>query len=85
MNWSEIFPVVSGFLLGTLLGWITPRSRKGIGVPIVLLLAFLATVISGEFRISWGFLLVDLPLVSIPALAAFTLQQRTRCTSNKSS
>jgi len=80
MNWSEIFPVISGLLLGTVLGWITPRSRKRLGVPIVWLLAFLATVVSGEFRISWGFLLVDLPLVSIPALAAFTLQHRTRCT-----
>jgi hypothetical protein len=85
MNWSEIFPVVSGLLLGTLLGGVTPRSRKGIGVPIVLLLAFLATVLSGEFRISWGFVLVDLPLVSIPALAAFVLQQRVSCTPNKTS
>ena len=84
MNWSEIFPVVSGLLLGTFLGSITPRSHKRIGVPILVLLAFLATVVSGEFRISWGFLLVDLPLVSIPAVAAFTLQQRTRCTSNNS-
>jgi hypothetical protein len=76
MNRSEIFPILSGLLLGALLGWITPQTRQRFGVPAAVALAFLATVISGEFRISWGFLLVDVPLVSLAAVAAFTLLQR---------
>jgi hypothetical protein len=34
---------------------------------------FVATVASGEFRISWGYLLVDIPLVAGSAGLAFLL------------
>ena len=78
MNSSEIFPMVSGLLLGALLGWIEPTARKRIGLPIALALGFLATVVSGEFRVSWGFLLVDIPLVAVSALAGLVTLHRVR-------
>jgi hypothetical protein len=78
VNWSEVFPILGGLLLGALLGWITPRSRKRIGVPAAVALAFVATLISGEFRISWGFLLVDIPLVALSTYIGFVVLQQMR-------
>jgi hypothetical protein len=78
MNSIEIVPIVSGLLLGALLGWIEPASRKRIGLPMALALGFLATVVSGEFRVSWGFLLVDIPLVAVSVLVGLVALHRMR-------
>jgi len=65
----EVLPIVSGLLLGMLLGWMEPASRKRIGLPAAFILSFVATILSGEYRASWGFLLVDMALVAIAGLA----------------
>ena len=75
---SEILPVLSGLALGALLGRLHPAIRKRTGAALVLLLAFLATVASGEFRISWSFVLVDIPMVAVPACAGFFALRRRR-------
>jgi hypothetical protein len=66
---NELFPIVSGALLGLLVGTIRPTLRLWVGVPIATVLGVLATVISGEFRIGWEFLLIDIPLVAASAVA----------------
>jgi hypothetical protein len=71
MSSFEIVPILSGLLLGAFLGWMNPGSRLRIGLPIALALGFLATVASGEFRISWGFLIEDIPLVGVSAAIGF--------------
>jgi hypothetical protein len=63
----EIFPLASGLAVGVGLGWLAPRMRLPLGVLAALVLGTLATIVSGEFRIGWEFLLVDIPLVGLSA------------------
>ena len=67
---TELFPVACGLLTGALIGLIRPSLRIPVGASLAVVLGTLATVIAGEFRTSWGFLLVDIPLVAISATAA---------------
>ena len=78
MSSVEIVPILSGLLLGAFLGWIEPASRKRIGVPIALALALFATITSGEFRVSWAFLLLDALLVTAAALVGLVTLHRVR-------
>jgi hypothetical protein len=56
---------------GLLLGSFTSRSRLVAGLILSVVAGFLATVVSGESRISWAFLLVDIPLVAGCAVIGF--------------
>ena len=78
MSPVETLPILSGLLLGALLGWMEPASRKRIGLPAALVLSFIATVLSGEYRVSWGFLLVDMSLVVVAGFASLVTIQRLR-------
>lgn len=73
---GELFPVLSGLLLGLLLSVCPPTLRRSVGAVSVLALGVYATFVSGEFRLSWAFLLLDVPLVAVSALVAFWLVQR---------
>jgi hypothetical protein len=64
---SELLPILSGLCLGALLGALRPTLRIWTGVVLAVALGVLATVISGEFRITWAFLLIDIPLVAFSA------------------
>lgn len=64
----ELFPIVSGLLLGAALPLIRPRVRLEFGVGASVVLGALATVISGEYRIGWEFLLIDIPLVALSSV-----------------
>lgn len=84
---SEIFPIVSGLIVGSFLGLIAPRLRLPLGVIAAIVLGTMATIISGEFRIGWEFLFVDIPLVGVSSLAALVggraLRQRVRSTGSE--
>ena len=65
---EESVPLVLGVLLGLLS--VTPRlrrARRSQRVAALLLaaggLGGLATMVTGEWRLSWGFVLIDVPLV----------------------
>jgi hypothetical protein len=47
---------------------------------VVLIIAFgvLATVVSGEYLISWSFLLIGIPLVAVSAAAGLFVADRLR-------
>jgi hypothetical protein len=67
---NELFPVVSGLLIGLLVAVLRPKLRARVGVVLAAIFGVLATIVSGEFRIGWEYLLIDIPLVSVSAAAA---------------
>ena len=67
---AEIFPIVSGILIGSLLGYLRPALRLRTGALLAILFGVAATVQSGQFPVSWGFLLIDIPLVAVCAAAS---------------
>ena len=75
---EELFPIVSGILLGSLLGYLRPELRLRAGAVLATVLGILATVASGEFRLSWGYLLVDVPLVAGCAVVSMALIHKLR-------
>jgi hypothetical protein len=75
---QELLPVMSGLFLGSLLGLLRPSLRVPIGVVLIIAFGVLATVVSGEYLISWSFLLIDIPLVAISAAAGLIVTHRLR-------
>jgi hypothetical protein len=65
---TEFFPILSGLVCGVLLGCLTVRRPLLVGVLFSVVAGVLATVLAGEWRISWGFLLIDIPLVGMSAV-----------------
>jgi hypothetical protein len=74
----ELFPIVGGLLLGAVLPLIRPQMRLVVGVGASVVLGTLATIISGEYRIGWEFLLIDIPLVAFCSLAGFETARGVR-------
>ena len=70
---DELFPVVSGVVLGIVVAGIRPSLRLWIGIPVSIVLGLAATVLSGEFEVGWEYLLIDIPLVGVSAGLSFTL------------
>jgi hypothetical protein len=75
---EELLPVASGLVIGLILGLLQPSLRVPIGVILILTCGVLATMVSGEYLISWSFLLVDIPLVGISAGAGLFMTHRLR-------
>ncbi len=73
---SELFPVVAGLLCGVLIGSLTARRRLYLGLAFAVVAGVLATVISGEWRLSWAFLLIDIPLVAMSATVGVLVSRR---------
>ena len=65
---QELIPVGLGLLLGAALGYIRPSVRLPVGAALAVVLGVCATVVTGEFKLSWEYVFVDIPLV---ALATF--------------
>jgi Na+-transporting NADH:ubiquinone oxidoreductase subunit NqrE len=70
---DELFPVVSGVVLGILVAGLRPSLRLWVGVLLSVLLGMAATLVSGEFEAGWEYLLIDIPLVAVSAGVSFTL------------
>jgi Na+-transporting NADH:ubiquinone oxidoreductase subunit NqrE len=70
---DELFPVVSGVVLGIVVAGIRPSLRLWIGIPVSIVLGLAATVLSGEFEVGREYLLIDIPLVAVSAGLSFTL------------
>jgi hypothetical protein len=78
---NEIFPIVSGGAVGVGLALIAPRLRLPVAFAAALVLGLLATVISGEYKIAWEFLLVDIPLVAASSWVGYLVTRYFRTTS----
>ena len=72
---EEFFPIAAGLIAGLLLGSFTARSRLAVGFALSVTAGFLATVLSGEWRVSWAFLLIDIPLVAGCAAIGFLVSR----------
>jgi hypothetical protein len=75
---TEVFPVISGLLVGSLLALIRPRTRLAAGVIASVVLGTTATIVSGEYKIGWEFLLIDIPLVAVSSAAGFATVRAIR-------
>ena len=72
---SELLPIVAGLWCGLVLGSLTARRRVLVGLAFSVVAGVLATVVSGEWRISWAFLLIDIPLVAVSAVVGDLLSR----------
>jgi hypothetical protein len=75
---QELFPLVCGLLLGATLGLVRPSVRLPLGAVLAVVLGLLATVVTGEFQLSWGYVLIDIPLVALAAFLAFVAARTLR-------
>ena len=75
---EEILPVASGLFLGALIGLLRPSLRVPLGAVLIIAFGVFATVVSGEYLISWSFLLIDIPLVAVSAAASLYVTHRLR-------
>lgn len=73
---QELFPILFGLILGAALGFVRPSLRLPVGAVLAIALGVLATVVTGEFSSSWAYLLVDIPLVALSALAGLLAGRR---------
>jgi hypothetical protein len=75
---QELIPLTAGLLLGAVLGYVRPGMRLAVGAILSVVLGVLATIITGEFRVSWEYILFDIPLVAISAALGFLVARRIR-------
>jgi len=75
---NEIFPLAAGLGVGVGLGWLAPRGHFPLGVLAAVGFGVLATIVSGELRISWEFVLVDIPLVGLASAVGLAASRALR-------
>ena len=68
---SEFLPIAAGLVIGPLLSVLRPSMQVWVAVVLAIILGFLATVVSGEYLLSWAFLIIDIPLVAIATAVSF--------------
>lgn len=73
---NELFPILGGLAVGVTLGALRPRTRIVVGFLAAVVVGGLATVLSGESQVSWGYLLVDIPLAGLSSVAAMFVARR---------
>jgi hypothetical protein len=73
---QELFPIAFGLVLGGALGFVRPSLRLPVGAAMAVVLGVLATVVTGEFKTSWAYLLIDIPLVAIAAVVGLLAGRR---------
>jgi hypothetical protein len=74
----ELFPIAAGLLIGSMLQFLRPSLRLLVGLAAAVIVGFLATVISGEYKIGWGFLAIDIPGAAIAMAVGFLGAKRVR-------
>ena len=63
---------------GLVIGLLRPSLRVPIVGVLIITFGVLATVVSGEYLISWSFLLIDIPLVAVSVAAGLYVTHRLR-------
>ena len=75
---AEAIPILSGVMLGAMLHVCRGRVSGWLTTTLIAVLAASATIASGEFRVSWGYLLVDASLVVAGAAGFLTAASQVR-------
>jgi hypothetical protein len=70
---GELLPLISGFVIGSLLQSMQPRVRGWAAPVLIVLFGTLAFMQSGEYAVSFAFLLSDLALVCASAAIGFAV------------
>lgn len=79
----ELFPIAAGLFLGSLLQFVRPGLRRPLGLTVAVVIGVAATVASGEYRIGWEFLLIDIPLAALATATGFLLTRRARAVARR--
>ena len=75
---DEVFPVLSGIVVGLILSFI-PSSRRAVALGVLAAtFGILASWISGELAISWVYMLIDIAQVLGAAILTSVLVTRWR-------
>jgi hypothetical protein len=80
---QELIPLLCGLALGTGLGLLRPGIRLPVGALLSVAIGVFATFITGEFKSTWGFVLVDIPLVACAAFLGLAAAKRLRAPRSK--
>ena len=72
---NELLPVTAGLVVGVVLGGVTAGRRPWVWLAASVVLGVAATVLTGEWKVSWAYLLVDIPLVALSAAAGYLLSR----------
>ena len=76
---EEVFPIATGLLLGILFApdyrWLRPW---WIRTALVLASGVSATILSGEYRENWGFVVIDIGEVALLAWIGLVVARRLR-------
>jgi len=75
---DEIFPWLGGVGLGLAASQLAPRLRWAVIAAMTIVLAFVASRISGELDLDWRFFLLDAAEVFVAAAAAVALARLPR-------
>ena len=83
---NEIFPVLYGVCVGFVCSFIASgRWRYFCWVGLSALFGVAATILTGEWKLSWDFVLIDIPLVAGSSFAVMALRNLIRRRSRASS
>jgi hypothetical protein len=75
---TELVPLCLGAFFGLLLGSLRLAPSGRIVALLAVLLGVCATAVTGELRVAWEYVLVDIPLVGLSAVACFACLRRRR-------
>jgi hypothetical protein len=71
-------PIACRLVLGSALGVLRPATTIPLGIVGSIALGVMATVLTGELRISWEYFVVDIPLVACAGVASMLVAGRAR-------
>ena len=75
---QELVPIVCGLLLGATLGYVRPSVRLPVGAALAVVLGVFATVVTGEAKLGWEYILIDIPLVAVCAAVGLVAGRQVR-------
>jgi hypothetical protein len=70
---NELLPVTFGLVIGAVMGRVTARQRPWLWLVASIVLGVAATYLTGEWKASWEYVLVDIPLVAISSAVGYLL------------
>jgi peptidoglycan/LPS O-acetylase OafA/YrhL len=79
----ELFPIAGGLFIGALLPFVPSRLRIVVGLVAAAVVGVLATVVSGEYKIGWEFLAIDIPGAALATVAGYLAVKRARSTTRQ--
>ena len=73
---QELIPLLSGFAAGVVLGALRPSLHLVVGALLSVVLGVLANIVTGEFKTSSEFVLIDIPLVALATMCGLAVARQ---------